>query len=98
MPLRSSRASSVPNLEPFSRSKIDRLVKDPSFLRKTEDDLTGEFSDPSNSSPPSQVPGLIPEYCSRLEGDESYSCWRAYFELKDLEVVSLILSFGNPSS
>lgn len=28
----------------------------------------------------------VPEYCSRLEGDESYSCWRAYFELKDLEV------------
>ncbi|XWS62851.1 hypothetical protein CRYUN_Cryun06bG0046100 [Craigia yunnanensis] len=27
----------------------------------------------------------LADYCSTLEGDESYSCWRAYFELKDLE-------------
>ncbi|KAM7253639.1 hypothetical protein ACFE04_021793 [Oxalis oulophora] len=27
----------------------------------------------------------LSDYCSVLEGDESYSCWRAYFELKDLE-------------
>ncbi|GKA54361.1 CCG-binding protein 1 [Tanacetum coccineum] len=27
----------------------------------------------------------IADYCSTLEGDRSYSCWRAYFELKDLE-------------
>lgn len=60
-----SRASSVPKLEPFSKSRIERLVKDPSFLQKSENDLT--------------------EYCSTLEGDDSYSCWRAYFELKDLE-------------
>ncbi|KAK4477066.1 hypothetical protein RD792_016271 [Penstemon davidsonii] len=25
------------------------------------------------------------DYCSTLEGDDSYSCWQAYFELKDLE-------------
>ncbi|KAK8941165.1 hypothetical protein KSP39_PZI010723 [Platanthera zijinensis] len=25
------------------------------------------------------------DYCSSLEGDKSYSCWMAYFELKDLE-------------
>lgn len=29
---------------------------------------------------------VVSDYCSTLEGDESYSCWRAYFELKDLEV------------
>ncbi|KAG1368558.1 CCG-binding protein 1 [Cocos nucifera] len=56
---------SIPKLEPFSRSRIDRLIKEPSFLQKCENDLT--------------------DYCSTLEGDESYSCWRAYFELKDLE-------------
>lgn len=38
-----SGASSVPKLEPFSRSRIERLVKDPPFLQKTENDLTGEF-------------------------------------------------------
>ncbi|CAA3017284.1 CCG-binding protein 1-like [Olea europaea var. sylvestris] len=27
----------------------------------------------------------LADYCSTLEGDESYSCWRAYFELKQLE-------------
>ena len=26
------------------------------------------------------------DYCSTLDGDDSYSCWKAYFELKDLEV------------
>ncbi|KAL5984847.1 hypothetical protein ACLOJK_038683 [Asimina triloba] len=26
-----------------------------------------------------------PDYCSTLEGDASYECWTAYFELKDLE-------------
>ncbi|XP_010908821.1 CCG-binding protein 1 [Elaeis guineensis] len=57
--------ASIPKLEPFSRSRIDRRMKEPSFLQKSENDLT--------------------DYCSILEGDESYSCWRAYFELKDLE-------------
>ncbi|WOK99620.1 CCG-binding protein 1 [Canna indica] len=59
------RHASIPKLEPFSRSRIERGVKEPPFLQKTENDLT--------------------DYCSTLEGDESYSCWRAYFELKDLE-------------
>ncbi|XP_051146942.1 CCG-binding protein 1 [Andrographis paniculata] len=27
----------------------------------------------------------IADYCSTLEGDDSYSCWKAYFELKELE-------------
>lgn len=27
----------------------------------------------------------IADYCVTLEGDDSYSCWEAYFELKDLE-------------
>nr|ACD64979.1 unknown protein [Ophiopogon japonicus] len=58
-------SASIPKLEPFSRSRIDRRMQEPSFLKKCENDLT--------------------EYCSILEGDESYSCWRAYFELKDLE-------------
>lgn len=34
----------------------------------------------------------LSDYCSTLEGDESYSCWRAYFELKDLQVSSIYLS------
>ncbi|PKA54320.1 hypothetical protein AXF42_Ash000153 [Apostasia shenzhenica] len=72
-PTRSSSASccvqrtrgSVPKLEPFSRSRIDRGIKEPPFLRKSENDLT--------------------DYCSTLDGDDAYSCWKAYFELKDLE-------------
>lgn len=58
-------SSSIPKLEPFSRSRIDRMIKEPSFLQKFENELT--------------------DYCSTLEGDKSYSCWTAYFELKDLE-------------
>ncbi|XP_074343884.1 CCG-binding protein 1 isoform X2 [Apium graveolens] len=27
----------------------------------------------------------LADYCSTLEGENSYSCWQAYFELKDLE-------------
>ncbi|XXG49226.1 hypothetical protein AAC387_Pa02g3467 [Persea americana] len=62
----SQRSSAyIPKLEPFSRSKIERGVKGPSFIQKTENELA--------------------DYCSTLEGDESYKCWRAYFELKDLE-------------
>ncbi|GMH02724.1 hypothetical protein Nepgr_004563 [Nepenthes gracilis] len=47
----------------------------------------------------------IADYCSVLEGDESYSCWRAYFELKDLqesspkgEVERLIIEAGGVKS
>ena len=29
------------------------------------------------------------DYCSVLEGDDSYNCWQAYFELKDLEVSAI---------
>ncbi|XP_076923857.1 CCG-binding protein 1-like [Bidens hawaiensis] len=55
----------IPKLEPFSRSKLDRIVKDPPLIQKSENELA--------------------DYCSTLEGDPSYSCWRAYFELKELE-------------
>nr|GEU36892.1 CCG-binding protein 1 [Tanacetum cinerariifolium] len=61
----SNEASYIPKLEPFSRSKLDRMVKDPPLIQKSENDIA--------------------DYCSTLEGDRSYSCWRAYFELKDLE-------------
>ncbi|GKA54363.1 CCG-binding protein 1 [Tanacetum coccineum] len=77
--LRSNEASYIPKLEPFSRSKLDRMVKDPPLIQKSENDIA--------------------DYCSTLEGDRSYSCWRAYFELKDLEnsannlALSLIMSF-----
>ncbi|XP_022763330.1 CCG-binding protein 1 [Durio zibethinus] len=27
----------------------------------------------------------LTDYCTTLEGDDCYRCWRAYFELKDLE-------------
>ncbi|KAF3664334.1 CCG-binding protein 1 [Capsicum chacoense] len=61
-----SRSNSyIPKLEPFSRTKLDRAVKDPPLIEKSENELA--------------------DYCSVLEGDDSYSCWRAYFELKDLE-------------
>ncbi|KFK40047.1 hypothetical protein AALP_AA3G322900 [Arabis alpina] len=47
----------------------------------------------------------LSDYCSTLEGDDSYSCWRAYFELKDLEkekpkveVENLILQTGGMKS
>ncbi|XP_024980483.1 CCG-binding protein 1 [Cynara cardunculus var. scolymus] len=82
----SSRSNSyIPKLEAFSRSKIDRIVKDPPLIEKTENDLA--------------------DYCSTLEGDSSYSCWRAYFELKELqkeapkeEVEKVILESGGIKS
>ncbi|RZC67144.1 hypothetical protein C5167_010838 [Papaver somniferum] len=61
----SSSSRSVPKLEPFSRNKIDRGIKELPFVQKSENELA--------------------DYCSTLEGDKAYSCWRAYFELKDLE-------------
>nr|XP_027112405.1 CCG-binding protein 1-like [Coffea arabica] len=62
----SSRNNSyIPKLEPFSRTKFERALKDPPLNEKSENQLA--------------------EYCSTLEGDASYSCWKAYFELKDLE-------------
>ncbi|XP_062092328.1 CCG-binding protein 1 [Humulus lupulus] len=77
--------SFIPKLEPFSRSKFDRIIKDPPLIEKSENELA--------------------DYCSTLEGDESYGCWRAYFELKDLEketpkadVEKLILQAGGVKS
>ncbi|KAK7319820.1 hypothetical protein RJT34_04548 [Clitoria ternatea] len=75
----------IPKLEPFSRTKFERAVKDPPLIEKSEKELL--------------------DYCSVLEGDESYSCWQAYFELKDLEKESpkadierLILETGGVKS
>ncbi|XP_061373458.1 CCG-binding protein 1 [Gastrolobium bilobum] len=75
----------IPKLEPFSRTKFERLVKDPPLIEKSEKELA--------------------DYCSTLEGDQSYSCWQAYFELKDLEkespkadVERLILETGGVKS
>ena len=77
--------SNIPKLEPFSRTKFERAVKDPPLIQKSEKELA--------------------DYCSTLEGDESYSCWQAYFELKDLEKESpkedierLILQTGGVKS
>ncbi|GAA0185747.1 hypothetical protein LIER_33035 [Lithospermum erythrorhizon] len=64
--LHSRSNSYVPKLEPFSRSKFDRLTKDPPLIQKAENELA--------------------DYCSTLEGDAGYSCWRAYFQLKDLQI------------
>ncbi|KAF5727233.1 hypothetical protein HS088_TW22G00922 [Tripterygium wilfordii] len=61
----SANGSHIPKLEPFSRTKLERVLKEPPLIEKCENDLS--------------------DYCSTLEGDDSYSCWRAYFELKDLE-------------
>ncbi|WJX44325.1 hypothetical protein P8452_31313 [Trifolium repens] len=81
----SRNQSYIPKLQPFNRSKIDRLAKDLPLLEKTEKDLL--------------------DYCSTLEGDEGYSCWQAYSELKDLEKESpkaeierLIIQIGGVKS
>lgn len=55
----------IPKLEPFSRSKFERAVKDPPLIQKSESQLS--------------------DYCTVLEGEDSYDCWQAYFELKELE-------------
>ncbi|KAJ7967398.1 CCG-binding protein 1 [Quillaja saponaria] len=75
----------IPKLEPFSRTKFQRVVKEPPLIEKSENELA--------------------DYCSTMEGDDSYSCWRAYFELKDLEKESpkeeierLILQTGGVKS
>ncbi|XP_054776523.1 CCG-binding protein 1 [Prosopis cineraria] len=75
----------IPKLEPFSRSKFERAVKEPPLIQKSEIELA--------------------DYCSTLEGDESYGCWQAYFELKDLEkevpkadIERLILQTGGVKS
>ncbi|XP_028765851.1 CCG-binding protein 1-like [Neltuma alba] len=75
----------IPKLEPFSRSKFERAVKEPPLIQKSEIELA--------------------DYCSTLEGEESYGCWQAYFELKDLEkeipkadVERLILQTGGVKS
>ncbi|EOX98153.1 Maternal effect embryo arrest 14 isoform 2 [Theobroma cacao] len=81
----SSSDAYIPKLEPFSRTKFERAVKEPPLIEKSENELA--------------------DYCSTLEGDDSYSCWRAYFELKDLEaktpkedVEKLILQAGGVKS
>ncbi|XWS67977.1 hypothetical protein CRYUN_Cryun04dG0050700 [Craigia yunnanensis] len=81
----SSSDAYIPKLEPFSRTKFERAVKEPPLIEKSENELA--------------------DYCSTLEGDESYSCWRAYFELKDLkketpkeDVEKLILQAGGVKS
>ncbi|KAK3412460.1 CCG-binding protein 1 [Eucalyptus grandis] len=62
----SSRSDAcIPKLEPFSRTRLERGLREPPLIQKCENELA--------------------DYCSTLEGDSSYSCWRAYFELKDLE-------------
>ncbi|WCJ33795.1 maternal effect embryo arrest 14 [Euphorbia peplus] len=79
------RSSFIPKLEPFSRTKLERAVKAPPLIQKSENELS--------------------DYCSTLEGDDSYSCWKAYFELKDFEsqsrkedVERLILQAGGVKS
>ncbi|XP_010530869.1 PREDICTED: CCG-binding protein 1 [Tarenaya hassleriana] len=83
--IRCSSTRHVPKLEPFSRGKLERVLRDPPLIEKVETELA--------------------DYCSTLEGDDSYSCWRAYFELKDLEkespkeeVEKLILQTGGVKS
>ncbi|KAF2305841.1 hypothetical protein GH714_008320 [Hevea brasiliensis] len=75
----------IPKLEPFSRTRLERAIKEPPLIEKSENELA--------------------DYCSTLEGDDSYSCWKAYFELKDLErespkedVEKLILQAGGVKS
>ncbi|XAR72865.1 hypothetical protein NMG60_11019646, partial [Bertholletia excelsa] len=96
----------IPKLKPFSRSKFDRIVKDPPLIQKSENEIAGTFQLPSLPLPIIWVVSVdIENYCSVLEGDASHSCWRAYFELKDLEkeipkenVEKLILQAGGVKS
>nr|KJB47443.1 hypothetical protein B456_008G026800 [Gossypium raimondii] len=88
----SSNDAYIPKLEPFSRTKFERVVKDPPLIEKSENDLAGTSitcitfkKEINNDLVFILVISLFSDYCSTLEGDESYSCWRAYFELKDLE-------------
>ncbi|XP_074292914.1 CCG-binding protein 1 [Silene latifolia] len=55
----------IPKLEPFSRTKFERGLRDPPLIDKSQNQLA--------------------DYCTLLEGEPSYSCWQAYFELKDLQ-------------
>lgn len=34
----------IPKLEPFSRSKFDRVVREPPLIQKSETELSGTFS------------------------------------------------------
>ncbi|KAL6494749.1 hypothetical protein OROGR_031549 [Orobanche gracilis] len=61
----SRKYAHIPKLEPFNRNKIDRALKDPPLIQKSQDQIA--------------------DYCLTLEGDDCYSCWKAYFELEDLE-------------
>ena len=38
-----TNAYNVPKLEPFSRTKLERAVKEPSLIEKSENDLVGPF-------------------------------------------------------
>ena len=38
-----TNAYNVPKLEPFSRTKLERAVKEPSLIEKSENDLAGPF-------------------------------------------------------
>ncbi|KAI9181630.1 hypothetical protein LWI28_016929 [Acer negundo] len=60
-----NNSNHIPKLEPFSRTKLERAVKDRPLIEKSENDLS--------------------DYCSTLEGDDSYSCWKAYLNLKTLK-------------
>ncbi|MED6209523.1 hypothetical protein PIB30_055461 [Stylosanthes scabra] len=73
---RKNNESYIPKLEPFSRTKFERAVKDPPLIQKSEKELA--------------------DYCSTLEGDESYSCWQKESPKEDIE--RLILQTGGIKS
>jgi hypothetical protein len=100
----------IPKLEPFSRPKFERFVKDPPLIEKSENELSGInimivcfwvfVIDPCEIFVSwvrlviiGMVLFIVSDYCSTLEGDNSYSCWRAYFELKDLAVSFCLFFF-----
>ncbi|KAK6159399.1 hypothetical protein DH2020_006713 [Rehmannia glutinosa] len=84
--------SNIPKLEPFSRNKIDRAVKEPPLIQKSENQIAGKCF--SFVFLLLHCSGLKVDYCLTLEGDDSYSCWQAYFELKDFE--ELVFNHFNP--
>lgn len=116
--------ANIPKLKPFSRTLLDRVIKEPPLIEKAESELAGInyrfLSDLRSYSSVSWsfvifpgdlssklgkncilrmisiLVGLIlifrtilcfsSDYCTTLEGEESYYCWKACFELEDLEV------------
>ncbi|XP_012836984.1 PREDICTED: LOW QUALITY PROTEIN: uncharacterized protein LOC105957593 [Erythranthe guttata] len=101
-PAAASRSSaSVSSAVCYSVSRNDESIP------KLEPFSRNKFDRASLRNPPliQKSENQIADYCVTLDGDDSYSCWEAYFELKDLEkeapkeeVEKLIMEAGGVKS